>query len=79
MKIFVNEKKSNDFIEGSDGRIRTPMYFEKLSDNAKNVFKLILEYGGTELDDEIINELMKNSFGDAIVELCENDYLNVFK
>lgn len=79
MKIFVNQKKVNDFLEDRDGNIRTPMYFEKLSYNAKNVFKIILEYGGTELDDEVIDGLMKRSFGDAIVELCENDYLNVFK
>lgn len=78
MKIFLNEKKSNDFIKDRNGRIRTPMYFESLSDNAKSVYKVILSYGRPEFEIESIDGIMKEVFNDAIMELCENDYLNIF-
>lgn len=74
MKIVLSREKTKDFIFDSEGKLRTPMYFESLSDDAKDVFKSILESGN--LYTYEISEGVP-TFSKAVKELSENGYLDV--
>lgn len=82
MRIVINSRISRDFIIDSDGRLRTPMYFEKLSDNAKGIYKIMLETGEKEYTFENISEIALKRMGDlanGIAELSDNNYVEIFE
>lgn len=75
IKIIINKEKAKDFIFDK-GKLRTPMYFESLSEDAKEVFKALLESGN--LYTYQISEDVP-TFSRVIQELLENGYIYVLE
>lgn len=80
MKIVINDYVAKGFVFDDEGRLRSPMYFEKLSDNAKKLYKIMIESGDEEFEFEDIEKISHgrvNEIVSAIAELSENDYVTV--
>lgn len=90
MEVTVNREKIRDFVIDSEGVIRTPMYFDltaKISDTAKELFKIIAAYSLKNSTDNIQPRDFKNLVDQncditkrtmlAIVELKQNNYIDI--
>lgn len=90
MEVTVNSEKIADFLVDSEGKIRTPMYFDltnDLSDTAKELFKVIAAYSLQNSTENIQPRDFKNLVDQycditkrtmlAVVELKQNNYIDI--
>lgn len=80
MKIVINDYVLKGFVFDDEGRLRSPMYFEKLSDNAKKLYRIMIESGDEEFSFEDVEKISQgrvNEIVSAVAELSENDYVTV--
>lgn len=90
MEITVNREKITDFLIDSEGKIRTPMYFDlnkDIGDTAKELFKIIVAYSLQNSTDNIPPRDFKNLVDQycditkqtilAVMELKQNNYIDI--